>query len=134
MKKIVFMAAAILLLATSCQEKKMDRFVREAKEYTEKNCPQHLDNFTTLDSMVFVKKDNGIGNVRMYYSLQLTDEQKAIFMDDLATFGEENLRIVKTSVHFMQYKDAGVIFSYIYHDAVTGEKIVEYNYSPNEYN
>lgn len=130
MKKILYLIIAIIALS-ACQEKKMDRFEREAREFTEKNCPQHLDNVTTLDSMVFV--NSGEGELRMYYTLQLDDDMKQLFMNSLGDLADENLSVVKNSVLFIKYKDAGVTFSYIYLDAVTGDKLVEYNFAKNQY-
>ncbi len=130
MKKILYLIVAIVALS-ACQEKKMDRFVREAREYTEKKCPERLDNVTTLDSMVFV--NSAEGELRLYYSLQLNDEMKELFMNSLGDLADENLKIVKSSVIYIMYKDAGVTFSYIYHDAVTGEKLVEYNFTKDQY-
>lgn len=109
----------------------MDRFEREAREYTERNCPQKMDEITTLDSMVFVNK--GDGNLRMYYSLLLDDEQREAFSNVMGELADENLSVVRNSVAFIKQKEAGVTFSYIYVDAVTGDKLVEYNYTRNEY-
>lgn len=130
MKKILFIAAAVTMLV-SCQEKKLDRFEREAKEYTQKKCPLHMDSVTTLDSMVFVNK--GEGNLRMYYSLNISEEQKEAFMNMLGDIGDENLGQLRSSVEYIKHKDAGVTFSYIYMDAVTGEKLVEYSFTKQEY-
>lgn len=130
MKKLLFIIAVLATLA-SCQEKKQERFEREAREFTEKNCPQQLDAITTIDSMVYVNE--GTGELRIYYTLQLNDEERELFMDKLTELGENNLKIVRNSVLFVKYKDEGIKFSYIYHDAVTGEKLVEYNFSEEEY-
>lgn len=123
---------AVCLLLVACQEKKMDRFEREAKDFTEKNCPQQLDAVTTLDSMVF-EKDGDEGTLRLYYTLNFTEEERGRFMDVLTDVGEENLSMVKNSLQLVKYKEAGVRFSYIYHDALTGDKLVQYDFSRKDY-
>ena len=55
MKKIILFAAAVAMLAVSCQESLEDRAAREAQEFTRKNCPMKLGNGITTDSMVFDK-------------------------------------------------------------------------------
>lgn len=122
----------VSLLFFSCQEKRNDRFEREAKEYTERYCPKQLDQLTTLDSMVYVL-DADAGNLIQYYTLNLTDEQRVELMDKLGEIGDQNLRIVRNSVLFAKQKEAGVCFSYIYYDAATGNKIAEYHFTPQNY-
>lgn len=115
----------------SCQEKKSERFEREAREFTEKNCPQHLDPITTLDSLVF--EPAGVGTLKQYYTLDLDDESREAFMNKLGEIGDTNLKIVKNSVLFIKHKDAGVTFSYIYFDAATGDKLVQYDFMEEQY-
>ena len=52
MKKVLLMAAAIILLA-SCQETLEERAAREAREVTEAKCPMPIGNNMYLDSIVF---------------------------------------------------------------------------------
>lgn len=122
----------VLVAFFSCQEKKADFFVREAKEYTEKNCPQRLDALTTLDSMVYVK-DDGAGDLVQYYSMTLTDEQRQEMMNKLTELGEMNLSIIRNSVLLAKHKEYGTSFTYIYRDANKGDKIVEYHFTAKDY-
>lgn len=132
-KTYIYIVGIFLLLFCSCQEKRADRFEREAREYTEKHCPQRLeDGLTVLDSMVFVK-DGGAGTLQLYYSLYLTDEERKQVMDKLGDLGDYNLRIVRNSVLFAKHKEAGVSFTYIYHDANKGDKIAEYHFEKKDY-
>ena len=123
---------AVVLLA-SCQEKRAQRFEREAREFTETNCPQQMDAVTCLDSMVFVPNEQG-GELIQYYSLQLTGDERAEMMNKLGEISDMNLRLIRNSVHFTKYREAGVSFTYIYRDATVGDKIVEYHFSKEDYN
>ena len=132
--RVSYILLLTILELSTCQEKRKDRFEREAREYTQTHCPQpYGDGVTTLDSMVFTPNDSTVGDLKLYYSLQLTDEQRTAFMDKLGDIGDENLKVVRNSVLFAKHKDAGVSFTYIYHDAATGDKMVEYHFTPKDY-
>lgn len=131
--RLSILLLAILLAFTSCQNRKAEVFAREAKEYTEKNCPLMMDNVTRLDSIVFVEQDDRIGDMVMYYTLYLDNESRKILMDHLGELSDMNLKDLRNSVMMAKYKEAGVEFSYIYHDEETGEKIVEYHLTKKDY-
>lgn len=122
----------MVMLLVSCQEKRAQRFEREAREFTETNCPQQMDAMTCLDSMVYVPDEQG-GELIQYYSLKLTSEQRAEMMNKLGEINDVNLRIVRNSIPFTKYREAGVSFTFIYHDATIGDKIVEYHFSKEDY-
>lgn len=128
---IVLGLVTVLLLA-SCQEKRAQRFEREAREYTETNCPQQMDAVTSLDSIVFVPNEQ-VGELVLYYSLQLTEEQRTEMMNKLGDINDMNLRLIRNSVPFTKYREAGISFTYIYHDATLGDKIVEYHFTKEDY-
>ena len=129
--RISILLLVSLLVFTSCQERKADFFEREAKEFTETNCPRVMDSFTTLDSIAF-KKD-GEGELRMYYTLSLNEESRSELMNKLGELGDMNLSNLRNSIELTQHREAGVSFSYIYRDAMTGEKIVEYHFTKKDY-
>ncbi|MBO4214775.1 MAG: hypothetical protein J5888_00390 [Bacteroidaceae bacterium] len=131
--RISFIVLFVVLVLTSCQEKKADFFEREAREYTQTYCPQKMDEVTTMDSIVFVKKEDRMGDLMLYYSLYLDDESRKILMDNLGELADMNLTDLRNSVTLTKYKEEKVEFTYIYHDATTGEKIVEYHFTPKDY-
>ena len=59
MKKTVVLFMSIMLFV-ACQESLEDRCAREAKEFTEKNCPRAVDKEIVLDSMAFEKATHTI--------------------------------------------------------------------------
>ena len=122
----------ILCVLSSCQEKLQDRFEREAREYTATYCPQHLDEVTVLDSMVFEPRGDA-GDLKLYYSLHLSAEQREALMNYLGEMGDQNLKAVRNSVQFSKFKEAGVSFTYIYHDVATGDKLAEYHFERKDY-
>jgi len=131
--RLSILMLVILLVFTSCQNRKAETFAREAREYTEKNCPLTMDKVTRLDSVVFVEQDDRIGDMVMYYTLILDDESRKVLMDNLGELGDMNLAELRNSVFMAKYREAGVEFTYRYRDAETGEKIAEYHFSEKDY-
>ena len=127
--------ALLLLLVgfTSCQEKLMDRFEREAQEFSKKNCPQRYDDgMTILDSVTFCKEAEG--TFRLYYTIDVTEEQKQeIISNHLPELREMNLGIIKNSIQYRKMTEAGETFAYEYKDARTGEMVAEFTYKAEDY-
>jgi len=99
------------LMAVGCQESLEDRCAREAKEYTEKNCPTMVtkDGNIILDSMSFDRATHTIG-----YAYTLKGQ-----LDDSAVVNGANTKEllqqeVKNSANLRLYKEAGYSFRYVY--------------------
>jgi hypothetical protein len=54
-------------------------------------------------------------------------------MNKLGEINDVNLRLVRNSIPFTKYREAGVSFTFIYHNATIGDKIVEYHFSKEDY-
>ena len=120
-----------LLLLAACQEKKFDRFEREANEYTMRHCPKQMDELTVLDSMVF--HNDGSLLYKYYYTVQLTEEQRKAFQDILGDVRDISLKGVRNSIDLKPMKEAGLTFVYIYRDAETGKRLAKYVITPEDY-
>ena len=128
MKKTALLLMSIVLL-TACQETLEDRCAREAKEFTEKNCPRAVDKEIILDSMTFEKSTHTISYL---YTLNGTlDEPLRI---NSAQFREVLLIEVKNSTNLKLYKDAGYSFRYCYYSAKeNGTKLFEATFRKSDY-
>ena len=131
--RVYFILLLFVLILSSCQEKKADFFERDAREFTQTHCPQMMDDVTRIDSIVFVKKEDRMGDLLLYYSLFVDDASRKILMDNLVELADMNLKDLRNSVALVKYKEEGVEFTYIYRDAETGEKIVEYHFTKKDY-
>lgn len=126
-KTIIMIVAGILLVA--CQESLEERCAREAKEYTQKNCPRHIDTEIVLDSMTFDKDSHTIG-----YCYTLQGSLDNPLRVDSAQFSEALLLEVKNSTNLKLYKDAGYSFRYTYHsEKDSGTKLFEATFRENDY-
>jgi len=120
-----------LLLLAACQEKKLDRFERETREYTERNCPKEVDAITVLDSMVF--HNDGSLNYIYYYTVTLTDEQRETFKAKLDDIKDGVAKGLRNSIEVKAMKEAGLNFVYVYRDAVSGKLVAKYTVTRKEY-
>ena len=128
MKKTVLLLMSIVLL-TACQESLEDRCAREAKEFTEKNCPRAVDKEIVLDSMTFEKATHTINYL---YTLNGTlDDPQRI---DSTHFRELLLMEVKNSTNLKLYKDEGYAFRYAYYSQKNnGTKLFEATFRESDY-
>ena len=129
MKGIVVTLIAGAILLTSCQESLEDRCAREAKEFTEKNCPRAVDKEIVLDSMTFEKATHTISYL---YTLNGTlDDPQRI---DSTHFRELLLMEVKNSTNLKLYKDEGYAFRYAYYSQKNnGTKLFEATFRESDY-
>ena len=108
MKKF-WILAVICTLLVGCRESLEDRCSREAKEYTEKNCPMKLDKNVTLDSMAFERDTH---TLHYYYTLTgFADRDGVMEMVDAKGALLEDL---KNSTNLRVYKENKYRFAYTY--------------------
>lgn len=127
----ITLASLLLLTVTSCQEKKLDRLSRMAKDHTERNCPRRIDEVTTLDSIVFSPAKSM--DYRYCYSLTLTDEQRTSFLDMKDDIRDGTLKDVRNSIEQRSIKESRLNISYEYYDASTHKLLATFTYTPEEY-
>ena len=119
------------LCLASCQEKRLNRFEREAREFTMRNCPKQIDPVTTLDSLVF--HNDGSLTYSYYYNVVLTEEQLQNFKSQITDIEERTLRALRANIDLRPIKDAGLIIEYIYLDAADGHQIAKLRYTKDQY-
>lgn len=111
MKKIIF-TIATAIITSACQESLEDRCAREAKKYTEKNCPAKIEENVTIDSLIFERHTH---TVHYYYTLTGNADNKDNIKRSNA--GNALLESLKNSTTTRVYKDAGYNFTYTYYSA-----------------
>ena len=117
MKKF-WILAAICTLLVGCRESLEDRCAREAKEYTEKNCPMRMDKNIILDSMAFERDTH---TLHYYYTLTDFADQDGIMekVDARGALKEE----LKNSTNLRVYKENKFRFAYTYRSEKDPKKI-----------
>lgn len=124
---MITVVAAMAL--TACQESLEDRCAREAKVYTEKNCPAPIGENTTLDSLVF---DKATHTMCYYYSLSGAADDPAVI--DKVNPRKVLLDEVRNATSTKTYKDAGYNFRYTYLSSKKhGLVLFEATFTPKDY-
>lgn len=131
-KQITVVTFLILLLsATGCKESRDQKLVREAKEFTERNCPHTIDEYTTLDSATYNKTDTcytyhftikGALDIEELYEADLVDELHDSYLDEL-----------KNNIEMKNLKDMGVTITRIYRSGSTGKPLMTLTFTKEEY-
>lgn len=100
------------MLLAACHESLEDRAAREAKEYTEKNCPTPVVQNTRTDSLTFDRQTRTIG---YWYTLCGDADNTEGIKAQEAKLRKVLLDGLKASTQLKMYKDAGFSIRYVYH-------------------
>ena len=124
--------AAAMLIITSCHRSGRDeQIAREAREFTEKQCPKMVDEGLRMDSTTFDSRTRAY--TYNYTALDNLDNP-AIYTDQLKTqFRERLLSELRNSIGMKTYKEAGITIIYRYVSATTGNTLLEYQFTKEEY-
>lgn len=115
MKRLLILSVLCIALG-ACRESLEERASRETKTYTEKNCPQQLDEKTRLDSVTF---DTGSHTFVNYYTLdyEFSEAEKVTFKSNL-------LKDLAGDTRQQVYKDAGYSYRYVYRSKADPKTVV----------
>ena len=131
--KLIVCLLATMLIFTACQESKRDRIEREAREWTEKNCPRaEFDNLIILDSLVF--HNDGSNNFTYYYSVHGDSTEMAEMEAQYDQLYTALLTAVRNSVDLRHIKAEGLNIIYSYYNPETKEEISSFCFRPEDYN
>ena len=122
--------ACFFLCLTSCQESKKERFTREAREYTERNCPQRItaDGTIILDSLVY---DDS--NTMTYYYSVVSDSSQIELLREEQEELRKNIRSgIINSVELKHVKEERVTIVHNYRSTL-GEEIFNFTFTPEDY-
>ena len=120
-----------LIGLVSCTENFADRCRREAREFTEKQCPHPVDPMIDLDSMLYVDEPQGFA---YYYTLHGEADNDSLITDELMeVFRNRLCDKLRTDITMKPYKERQFSFSYIYKSKSTGKELVNIMLTPEDY-
>lgn len=126
----------LLLLAAlttgACHFESFDeRCARETREYTQKQCPRRLDEYTIMDSTVY---DTDTRTITYHYTFEgLLDDTTQLTEDVARAFREQLRKNVINSVELKSYKEKGLKFCYRYLSRTTGRPLFTATIAPEDY-
>ena len=101
-------ACRCCIALSACQESLEDRAAREAKEYTEKNCPVQINEAIVTDSMTFDKQTL---TLHYYLSVKGPADTTAIANSEIK---EDMIKALRGTTSVRPYKEAGYNFMYTF--------------------
>ncbi len=108
-----------------------ERCAREAREYTEKQCPRKTDQYTFMDSLTY---DDRSRTLNYYYTLEgILDNDTVMDAQACKSFKELLLKNVANSVELKTYKENGISFSYCYYSKTSGRVRLRVLFTPADY-
>jgi hypothetical protein len=99
----------LALFMLSCQESLEEKAAREARLYTEKNCPARIDENLMIDSLNF---EAATHTLHYYYTLTGRADTVGILCDSIAR--EPLLLQLKNTTMMGAYKEKDYNFTYTY--------------------
>ena len=130
MKKGIILLAGIILL-TACHESLEERAAREAKEFTQKNCPTPVRDNTRTDSLTY---DADTRTISYWYTLCGPADNAEIIKEKKATLTNTLLEGVKGSMQLKAYKDEGFNIRYVYHSEKEPQKtLLDVTFTEKDY-
>lgn len=132
MRLRTYFVLALAAVAAGCtKETRYERIQREAREFTQKNCPKEVEPGIVQDSLCF---DIGARRLEYCYTIGEPLDHDSIFTDDLEErFRGKVLQELRASIQMKGYKDAGVTFAYTYYSARSGKRYMSIEFTPEEY-
>lgn len=129
MKKIIPILLCIFLVG--CHENLKERAVREAQEFTRKNCPQRLEGGLQLDSMVFNVNDSTLHH---YYTISGVADSAAVFVEHKKEIRTGLKESIHNNVQMRTFKEAGFYFGFtVCSKKHPGQVLYEERFSKKEY-
>lgn len=131
MRSIVSATVAILsafLSLTACQESFDKRLQREARDFTENHCPQEPEPGTLLDSTTYAPNERVY---TLWYSL--APENETAIRERTELLHQLLLHELVADVNYINLKNEGITFRYVYRSQQTGALIYETQIKAKEY-
>ncbi|MBP3228583.1 MAG: hypothetical protein J6M53_07390 [Bacteroidaceae bacterium] len=123
----------LLLIGTACQTSRDEALARQAREWTETNCPRTLDEATRIDSLTYSPATR---TLTYWYSVVGQYDNESTY---LALRNQEDMlrkqfaTSIRTSTEIKDAADSGVNFEYVYRSARTGARQYVLVVTPKDY-
>ena len=128
MKRNLLYLAVLVLALTACKKQTFDERVEaEVKQFNTTEAPKRLDQFTTFDSMAYVRDSL---TLCYYYTIE-GDLDLSIFPED--QLRDELLNNVRTSIQLKPYKERGLRFRYTYFVKDMDKPVINCTFAPEDY-
>ena len=118
-KTIIYGTILAALTLSACQKSIEEQAAREARLYTQKNCPAKLDEGLVIDSMTF---DMTTHTFAYHYTLSGVLDNDTVVSSEVVR--EALLESLRNTTSMRAYKDRGYQFRYVYRSATNPDKVL----------
>ncbi|MDO4715289.1 MAG: hypothetical protein Q4A44_03300 [Bacteroidales bacterium] len=108
-----------------------EKLARETAEFSAKHCPKEIGEGQRLDSLAYNITNNTLTH---YYTLAGKHVTAAFMADKKQAIGQKLLSGLQQEKALAEMRKQGVDFAYEFRAAMSGELVLEYRFSPDEYN
>lgn len=122
-----------ICVLSACQENFDTRMKHEAHDYTQKHCPQNIEENNVLDSTTY---DIATRTYHRWFTLSglLDTPESATTMQKYPEELKRQLILeLRTAPGWKECKEQGINFAYTYRSARTGKKLFKVSISKNDY-
>ena len=126
----VVCAMFLVMCMVSCQESLQERCAREAREYTEKNCPANIGENMVLDSVTFSESGNVLG---YFYSVSNELDSAELMESNEGKFRDTMKKQIRNATNLKAYKEAGFTFVYVYISASGHNPLLVLRFEEEDY-
>ena len=129
--RVFFFPLLLISTLASCTESFVERRQREAKEFSERECPRMVDTYIRMDSMAF--SEEPVGLVYYYTVLGELDNEELLTPDVVEDFRTRLLENIRNDINMRRDKEEGFTFTYRYTSEKTGKPFIEAAFGPEDY-
>lgn len=130
-KKTIILSVTVLTLL-SCGRKSLEEQMEEdAKEFTLKQCPKVLDEFTTMDSITFSSLTR---TSSYYYTIKGNLDNPDTFLPSTKEYYRESMMTkLRDDLNLRKAKEAGISFAYHFTSKSTGKELLSFTITKQDY-
>lgn len=126
---ICFALAAVLFWG--CHESLADKAARQCREFTERNCPQQLQNGMIYDSLTF---DRQSLTIHYWYTITGPGDNAELISRQRQKLRSTLLESIKSDVQSVKYKEAGFAFAVTCHSGkAPNQVLLDERFTEKEY-
>ena len=131
-KALAFFCLGALLFCGACKrETKDEKYQRDFRQFTAKECPKFVDPYTRLDSACY---DIESRTLSYHYTVQDVLDNDTIYTEELVeSFQSDIQKGLKNSIDLKTYKDEGITFRYDYRSITTGKMLMTLTFTKEDY-
>lgn len=128
----ILLLLSVMACMSACNRDSVDdRIWRQCKDYTRKYCPSRMDEYTMLDSLVYVREERCMNYYYLLEDSNVTDARKRMRLKEFLE--GRLLSDLKNNTAFRELRENDVSFRYHYRSSSGKGEVMLMEFGPNDY-